>query len=527
MKIRLILLFTVNLLAFGVIFIANSISLNQINDKASELYKDRVIPMGQLKVINDTFAVNIIDAFNKHHLGILSQQEMRSSIQSGLVAVDEQWSAYMNTYLTVEEQAIASRFERQKNVVERYLDRVMQSPMPASVIGELYQHVDRLSEIGVELTVIQESIAQALYQDSLSEAQSAKQLISIVMLLCLASSLYIIFIIYQFTDNYVGGEPQTISEKIVLISKGDLTTHPQGEEKGIYRDVLTMSANLNASFSEMSKIANNVASASEELAVVMQQAQQNANSELAQVESVSAAVEQLTSSAQEVTTQANQAHSITSAVISNVSIGDESLRQTESLNNQIEQSVSDSVTVVKQLKLFSNDIGDVVEVINAISEQTNLLALNAAIEAARAGSQGRGFAVVADEVRALAVKTQQSTLSIKEMIDKLQSHTQTTFLYMENNADLLIQSKALSKALSEAFSNISNSVDEMNQVSALVSQNAEEQAQVALSISENVTATVNTIHQNVAGISQSTAASEELSQLATDQKKLLTPFKLS
>ena len=123
---------------------------------------------------------------------------------------------------------------------------------------------------------------------------------------------------------------------------------------------------------------------------------------------------------------------------------------------------------IDRLASSSNQIGEILGVINDIANQTNLLALNAAIEAARAGEHGRGFAVVAEEIRKLAEESNDAALQIGQLIQGIQEETKNAVTVMNEGAaaaengrnNLERTGKALSIIL-EMVSKLNASYDEM------------------------------------------------------------------
>lgn len=101
----------------------------------------------------------------------------------------------------------------------------------------------------------------------------------------------------------------------------------------------------------------------------------------------------------------------------------------------VETEVANTAAALGNLEQETQNVSEVLEVIDAISDQTNLLALNAAIEAARAGENGRGFAVVADEVRNLSHRIQKETALINDTIAKLKKGTVEAVSNMQLSRD--------------------------------------------------------------------------------------------
>ena len=200
----------------------------------------------------------------------------------------------------------------------------------------------------------------------------------------------------------------------------------------------------------------------------------------------------------------------------------DNVRDSENMAIHLKQAAE----VVNRLKEQSEQIGQVIEVIESISEQTNLLALNAAIEAARAGDTGRGFAVVADEVRMLAARTQESTQEIQTIIEELQNQSGLANDSMHSSLDMLNQNQAQGLIVSEALGDIGHSITELTSLNAQVALASEEQNQVTVDINQNLGNIYELVSQNVAGVTQAATASQELSQLAENQKQKLSFFQV-
>ncbi|TOM54955.1 methyl-accepting chemotaxis protein, partial [Vibrio parahaemolyticus] len=214
----------------------------------------------------------------------------------------------------------------------------------------------------------------------------------------------------------------------------------------------------------------------ENVSRMISNATQEAQKELSAVEQVATAATELSATAEEVAKNASDAELATNEALEAIERGSIALGLNNEISAQVRESIAESREVVSQLRGYSEEIGSVLEMINSVSEQTNLLALNAAIEAARAGEQGRGFAVVADEVRTLASRTQESTQTIQEFIDKLQNQSKTADDLMVNNSRLMDESSEASIALSSSFKEITTQMDNISQINTMVATASTEQS---------------------------------------------------
>lgn len=343
-----------------------------------------------------------------------------------------------------------------------------------------------------------------------------------------------VFIISMVTAWWLSGLIVTPIKHIQLIirrlAEGDLTVRADAdgdnEVAELGKDINATAIQLQTTVEALSRISEDVAAASTELAAVMSESEINSQKELSEIEQVASAVNELSSTADNVSDNALSADKTARETSDLARSGLEIFTQSNQASEEMANALTDTAIVVNRLKDQSEQINNVVEVIRGVSEQTNLLALNAAIEAARAGESGRGFAVVADEVRLLAARTQSSTKEIQTIIESLQEQSGLANDSMQTSLDKLELNKELTAKAGDALVSITGSISVINDMNTQVATAAEEQSQVTQDINRNVVNMSELVNQNVTGISQSASASNELSRLAEQQKEQLAFFKL-
>ncbi|MDU8541090.1 methyl-accepting chemotaxis protein [Pseudomonas syringae group sp. J248-6] len=287
-----------------------------------------------------------------------------------------------------------------------------------------------------------------------------------------------------------------------------------------------MRGNLSQTLTQVGDAAHQLASATEQMSVLMV----NSNADLvvqnSEIEMAATAVTEMSQAVDEVARNAVATSEESKASSVSAREGQEELNQTVQSILELTRNVSTASVEAQALATRTLDITKVLDVIRAVSEQTNLLALNAAIEAARAGDAGRGFAVVADEVRALAHRTSESTREIETMIGHIQQGTKSTLVALEVSTEQAQRTKQQAESANAVLASIASSVMVIDERNTVIASASEEQALVAREVDRNLVRIRDLSAQSAVRTGQTGSASQSLAELASDLTTTLRQFKL-
>ena len=361
---------------------------------------------------------------------------------------------------------------------------------------------------------------------------SAKRL---VVLLCgLGATCFFLIVggMYLFFRMTIVKNLVNVSESIQILSRGegDLTTvipvNSSDEIGMLTQGVNDLVAKLREIISDLYGQAGHVATSScrtmggiEQLAAAVAE-----QKELSQ--SVAVASEEISATLNDVAVTTAKASSLSQQVDDSANAGHKVVGETVESMAQIKAGVDETLTVMRRLESSSDQIGEIIGLIEDVADQTNLLALNAAIEAARAGEAGRGFAVVANEVKMLSAKTSASTQQIGSIIKTIQNDIREATESIESEKGRVEVGINNSARASEQISAIMKIASESSDMILSIANATEEQSATTAEISQKINQVSDTANEIQAQMEHSVVTFSELTLTAEKIYSTVGKFKV-
>ena len=442
--------------------------------------------------------------------------------ESALTAIDEALKE-LDQVTADQSDGDISRLLIAKQSLQRYREQLIRFKELQTQVEAAHESMESMGD--ALLTSTQEiSTLQGLRRDD-EATRSRKALISVASMAMILG----LMAAWLITQQIITPLRETLSAA-KRIAQGDLSVDldvQRRDEMGdLQHSIQDMTQSLRTLISGISDGVAQIASAATQLSAVTEQTSAGVNNQKDETDQVATAMNQMTSTVLEVARNAEEASEAAQQADQQAREGDKVVSDAISQIERLATEVNNSTPAMGQLKLESDKIGGVLDVIKSVSQQTNLLALNAAIEAARAGEAGRGFAVVADEVRSLAQRTQESTEEIEVLIAALQNGTQQVVGTLDASRSLSDSSVELSRRAGNALEHITRTVSTIQNMNQQIATAGEEQTVVADQINRSVINVRDVSEQTAAASEETAASSVELARLGAQLQTMVGKFRV-
>ncbi|MFZ3172924.1 MAG: methyl-accepting chemotaxis protein [Carboxydocellales bacterium] len=306
----------------------------------------------------------------------------------------------------------------------------------------------------------------------------------------------------------------------VLVSSGKLTVSAQSTAAATSQVARAMEELAEGN----SKQTNNIrqtAQTMEQLTLAIEQIAAGAQEQARSVTDTNAQVDWMVRKISDVVERAEYIKSASQQSYETAQEGGKAVEATIQEMHLVKAAVFDSADKMTKLGEQSQQIGEIIEVIDEIAEQTNLLALNAAIEAARAGEHGKGFAVVADEVRKLAERSGKATKEIANLVMIIQKGTEVAVKSMEVGTNQVEKGVGTAQSAGRALTEIVQMVNQSGTEIQAVVASMEEINISSQEVQKSTTNVAAIVEQNSAATEQMAAGSREVSTAVNDMSHIV------
>ncbi|WP_321956402.1 methyl-accepting chemotaxis protein [Paraburkholderia bannensis] len=345
-------------------------------------------------------------------------------------------------------------------------------------------------------------IVTGMYMDDVSAAfySSLLRWLLVTFVLGGAATVVMVFVVKSVRAS-IGGELEVAVDTANRIAQGDLSSRVDvhgTNAHSLMRALATMQGALVQTVARVRSGAENINVGANEIAAGNTDLSQRTEEQAAALVQTASSMDQMTANVRQNADSAQHAATLAS--------------QAADVATRGSVVVDDVVRTMGDITHSSQQIGDIIGVIDGIAFQTNILALNAAVEAARAGEQGRGFAVVAAEVRSLAQRSAAAAKEIKALIEK-STGTVTEGQQLVTNAGT-------------TMSEIVQSVRRVHEILEEISNASREQSAGIEQVNRAVGEMDQVTQQNAALVEQAAAAAHSLKDQVSGLRESIASFRL-
>jgi methyl-accepting chemotaxis protein len=315
-----------------------------------------------------------------------------------------------------------------------------------------------------------------------------------------------------------------LAEQAQRIAEGDLSQRVAF--LGSFGEAInTMVGNLREITQQIQEAASRIGRSSGAIVQAAQQQASGAQQQAASVSETTATMEELTTTARQMAENSNAVTAVAEETLRSAEEGQDLMEESMKGMALIRSKTEESSEKIMTLGRKSQQIGEVIEIINEIAVETKMLSLNAAIEAGKAGEAGKGFSVVAAEIRRLAEDVVKSTGTIREVLLEIQAAANASVLAAEDNVKGVQMGAERLGRVQNALENIiamaEQTTDAARQISVATNQQKEASEQVVRTMRE-----ISKVTQQTAGSAKnSISTANDLNHLAEELRSRVSRFK--